>query len=150
MQAACKALPILSILSGLSRHFGKNYCYPSQQKILALLANRLGVFMSIASLNRHFRVIVESGFVKRTRRIRRDPIKGMMFLSTLYEISRKGYGLLARFRNGLGRKINGVKKSLRGESKKDVLDPEHPVFKPNGISYMQYLARGGKRPSVKK
>jgi hypothetical protein len=73
----------------------------------------------------------------------------MMFLSTLYEISRQGYGLLARFRNGLGRKINAAKQALRRKSKKDVPDPEHPIFKPNGISYMQYLDRGGKRPSIK-
>jgi hypothetical protein len=56
---------------------------------------------------------------------------------------------LARFRNGLGRKINAAKQALRRKSKKDVPDPEHPIFKPNGISYMQYLDRGGKRPSIK-
>lgn len=150
MQVATKALPVLSILSGLSRHFGKNYCYPSQNKLLALLAERLGVFMSIASLNRHLRVIVADGFIKRTRRIRRDPVKGLLFLSTLYEISRKGYGLMARFRNGVGKKIQGIKKSLRETSKNGALDPEQVICVPEGKSYAEYLAGGGKRPSIKK
>ena len=150
MQVAAKALPVLSIISGLSRHYGKNYCYPSQVKILALLAERLGVFMSIATLNRHLRVVVESGFIKRKRRIRRDRVKGMIFQSTLYEISRKGYGLLARFRNGVGKKIKGLKRSLRGESKKPSLDPEKPFLAPGGKSYKDWLAAGGKRPSIKK
>lgn len=150
MQVATKALPVLSILSGLSRHFGKNYCYPSQNKILALLAERLGVFMSIASLNRHLRVIVACGFIKRTRRIRRDPVKGLLFLSTLYEISRKGHGLLSRFRNGVGKKIQGIKKSLRERSKNGVQDPQQVIYVPEGKSYAEYLAGGGSRPSIRK
>lgn len=149
MQVATKALPILSIISGLSRHFGKNYCFPSQQKILELLAERLGVFMSIATLNRHFRVIVKSGFIKRTRRIRRDRVKGMMFLSTLYEISRKGYGLLARFRNGVGKKIKRLKRSLRVELKKGVSDLKGCFSAPAGKSYKDWLGEGGGRPSIK-
>ena len=149
MQCATKALPILSIISGLSRHFGKNYCYPSQNKILALLGQRLGVFMSIASLNRHLRVIVESGFIKRTRRIRRDPVRGMMFLSTLYEISRKGYGLLSRFRNGVGKKVRKLKDSLLEGSKKPSPDPARPFFTPGGKSILEYYDAGGKPPDFK-
>lgn len=96
MNTPTKTLPVLSLLFGLNQHFGKKYCYPSQLKLLGLLAERLSIEVSIATLNRHLRVIEDSGYLKRIRRIRRDPVVGMVFQSTIYVISRKGYKLLSR------------------------------------------------------
>jgi len=96
MQAALKGIPVLSIIQGLAKYHGKKYCYPSQLKILELLAGRMGIDVSIATLNRYLRVIEDIGWVRRIRRIKRDPVKGMMFLSTVYVITAKGYGLLTK------------------------------------------------------
>lgn len=94
MEAAIKGIPVLTIIRGLSEYHGKKYCYPSQKKILELLKNRIGIKISIATLNRYLRVVEDRGWVKRIRRIRRDPIKGMIFQSTLYIILKKGYRLM--------------------------------------------------------
>jgi len=97
MKPAMKCLPIVGLLNGLNTHHGKNYCFPSQLKIMELLENRMSISISIATLNRWLRVIEDAGYVKRTRRIRRDKKHGMMFKSTLYKITRRGYRLLASF-----------------------------------------------------
>uniref|UniRef100_A0A6H1Z7Q6 Uncharacterized protein n=1 Tax=viral metagenome TaxID=1070528 RepID=A0A6H1Z7Q6_9ZZZZ len=94
MEAVLKGIPVLSIIQGLSKHYGKKYCYPSQIKLLELLKSRVGIKISIATLNRYLRVIEDKGWLRRIRRIKRDPVKGMIFQSTIYIISRKGYWLL--------------------------------------------------------
>jgi len=96
MEAALKGIPVLSIIQGLAKYHGKKYCYPSQVKILELLKGRVGIEISIATLNRYLRVIEDKGWVRRIRRIKRDTVKGMMFLSTIYVITAKGYGLLTK------------------------------------------------------
>jgi len=97
MNTASKAMPILSLLFGLNKHFGKKYCFPSQLKVLGLLKERFPVEISIATLNRWLRVIEDDKYVRRIRRIRRDPVLGMVFQSTMYFITRKGYRLLNTF-----------------------------------------------------
>lgn len=94
MNTPTKAMPMLSLLFGLNVHFGKKYCFPSQLKLLGLLKEFRSVKMSIATLNRWLRVIEDEKYVKRIRRIRRDPVLGMVFQSTMYFITRKGYRLL--------------------------------------------------------
>ncbi len=94
MEAVIKGMPILSIIQGLSKYHGKKYCYPSQKKVLELLKNRLGIKISIATLNRYLRVIEDTGLLRRIRRLRRDDVKGMIFQSTIYIITYKGYTLL--------------------------------------------------------
>ena len=150
MQATAKALPILSIFEGLCRVYGKRYCYPSQVKILDLLADRLNMFISIATLNRYLRVIEDCGLIKRTRRITYDPVKGLMFRSTLYVIRGKGLKLLIRYGLAVYTKMKGLAESSRPESKKGV--PERQAYQdpPKGKSYRQYLKNGGKSPSIMK
>ena len=96
MQPASKGIPVLMILQGLSKYHGKKYCYPSQLKIMELLKARVNVQISIATLNRYLRVIEDQKWIRRIRRIKRDPVRGIMFQSTIYIISREGYRLLAR------------------------------------------------------
>ncbi|MBA7495711.1 hypothetical protein ES702_06300 [subsurface metagenome] len=97
MNTPAKAMPILSLLFGLNKHFRKKYCFPSQLKVLSLLKERFPVKISIATLNRWLRVMEDENYVKRQRRIRRDPVLGMVFQSTMYFITRKGYRLLNTF-----------------------------------------------------
>jgi len=94
MDASTRAIPLMGIMWGLSRHHGKKYCYPSQRKIMELLKKRFKIRISIATINRWLLVIEKNGYIKRTRRIRRDKKLGMVFQSTLYQITWKGYRLL--------------------------------------------------------
>jgi DNA-binding transcriptional ArsR family regulator len=94
MDASTRAIPLMGILYGLSKSYGKRYCFPSQKKILELLKARFKIGISIASINRWLRVIEDAGYIKRTRRIRRDKKLGMVFQSTLYTITWRGYRLL--------------------------------------------------------
>lgn len=96
MNAETKALPMLSVIHGLASHHGKKYCFPSQLKLMELVARRLGVFISIATLNRWLRVIEDAGYLRRIRRIRRDRKLGMVFQSTVYVLTWRGCNLLAR------------------------------------------------------
>ncbi len=88
--------------------YGKLYCYPSQKKLLNLLKEYQGEKKSIATINRWLRAIEDEGYIKRIRRIRRDPKLGMMFKSTMYSITAKGYQLLAK--GGLA--VWGILKAL--------------------------------------
>lgn len=96
MKVVPKALPVLCCLNMLMVHYQKFYCFPSQVWILKYLKSKLGFILSRRQLNRILRDIESSGLIKRTRRHRRDGVRGMLFKSTLYEISIRGYKLLYR------------------------------------------------------
>ncbi|MBA7651496.1 hypothetical protein ES703_59315 [subsurface metagenome] len=96
MGPSVKALPLVTLLFGLSNHHEKKYCFPSQLKIMELLWRRSGLKLSIATLNRWLRVIEDEKYIRRIRRIRRDPKLGIVFQSTVYVIGYRGYILLHR------------------------------------------------------
>ena len=96
MKLTRKALPLLTVLHGLNKHLGKAYCFPSQDKILELLVKFVSLKISRRQLNYDLRDLERSGVLRRTRRHRRTPKRGMEFRSTLYEISVLGYNLLVR------------------------------------------------------
>lgn len=96
MTPVAKALPLVALLFGLSSYHGKRYCFPAQRKILDLMWTRSALKISIATLNRWLRVVEDEGYLRRIRRIRRDPKLGMVFQSTVYVITYQGYMLLHR------------------------------------------------------
>jgi len=96
MKLTPKALPVLACLNMFMIHFKKYYCYPSQVRILRYLKDVAGLTVSRRQLNRILRDIQNGGLIKRTRRHRREKGRGMVFHSTLYEMSVKGYKLLYR------------------------------------------------------
>jgi len=97
MVSSQKAHPILLTLLKIQRKHHKDYSFPSQLHILALLGRYQQIRKSRSTLNRWLRVIEDSKFIIRRRRIRRDPVFGTVFSSTLYKISIKGYKMLSRF-----------------------------------------------------
>jgi len=134
MNCETRAFPVLSIIHGLSSYHGKKYCYPSQIKFLELLASRLRVFMSVATLNRWLRVIEDGGYLRRMRRIRRDRKLGTVFESTVYVLTWRGCNLLARYGVTVWGKIReaaaGVKKKFSpGSIPKKIEPPAGEVFR---------------------
>lgn len=97
MQANQKAHPLLLALVKIQRKYKKDYSFPSQDKIIELMGVRQGVKKSRATINRWLRVVEDSKYLIRRRRIKRHAQYGLVFKSTLYKITIKGYKLLARF-----------------------------------------------------
>lgn len=89
------AIPILATLNAMNKKHRKLYCFPSQLKIMELLVRFQGINIEIATLNRWLRDIEDNGLILRVRRIRRDKKRGMIFKSSLYEITARGYSALA-------------------------------------------------------
>lgn len=92
-----KAHPILLALLKVQQKYNNDYSWPSQQRLLELLDSRQGVKKSRATLNRWLRVIEDDKYILRRRRLKRHPLYGLLFKSTLYKITIKGYRLLHAF-----------------------------------------------------
>lgn len=91
---------ILYTLTGLAAHFGKGYCFPSQAKILALLAERAHRHMSRRTLNRHLRALESRGLIVRRRRHERRRPHGFVLRSTLYSFTAMTYALMRHVARG--------------------------------------------------
>ena len=117
MSPEARAVPVLCIINGLCGFYGKGYCYPSQRKILGLLAMRQNIKMSLSTLNRWLKQIEGLGYVERTRRIRRDKKLGTVFQSTLYKITYHGYVALARLGVRVWRQLKDIAERRSREHK---------------------------------
>lgn len=85
---------IITVLAGTANKYDKGYCFPSQDKILALLA-RYGRRMSRASLNCHLNQFIRMGWIERRRRHQRDGERGWVFRSTMYKLKARALKWLA-------------------------------------------------------
>jgi phosphoglycolate phosphatase-like HAD superfamily hydrolase len=100
---------ILGTLVGVSKTYGKKYCYPSQKTILRLLAKYHGFEFSRRTLNRDLKELEVNGFIKRLRRLTEKGIHAGRFSSTLYKFTHKAFKYLF----GLGKWVEGVFSSFR-------------------------------------
>lgn len=86
---------ILQQIASLAGHFGKSYCYPSQEEICKRVEAHHGRRISRRTINRHLATLELSGYIQRVRRHCAQPRKGMVFRSTLYMLTKKTHRLLA-------------------------------------------------------
>ena len=110
MDITRKAHPVLIVLLSIQRKYGKDYSFPSQKKLLSLLDTRLGVKRSRSTLNRWLRVMEDNKLSLRRKRVRRDPVHGLMFKSTLHKITIKGFYLLQAFGVDMSKEIAAYNK----------------------------------------
>lgn len=96
MRDQIKAEPLLRLIFQTCNHYKKHYCYPSQLTLMRWLEAYYEIKISIATLNRWLRACEDLGFISRSRRIKRDARRGMMFRSTMYFITMKGFHHLKR------------------------------------------------------
>lgn len=125
MKLSRKALPVLSVLNKLNTHFGKLYCFPSQEKLLELLQKFCSLSISRRQLNYDLKALCSHGIIRRTRRHRRTKKNGMEFHSTLYEISSLGYNLLVRS----GAITWGMLKGIQNRIKAGLAKKKNPCAK---------------------
>lgn len=104
---------ILTTLCGLCKIFHKMYCFPGQIKILEILDRRFSRKRSRSTLNRHLRRMEDDKLIIRIRRIRRDKVFGMVFNSTLYEITLKGYYVLRMLGVNVQKQISILKNVIK-------------------------------------
>lgn len=107
-----KAGIVLPLLHGLGKSFGKDYCYPSQKKILQLVKKRYGCHRCRRSLNYWLAAFTETGLLKRVRRHRNDGALGMIFQSTMYFITLKGYKFLRTLGINVFRDLKAIKSKM--------------------------------------
>lgn len=123
MQAIQKAHPLLITLLKIQRKYDKDYSWPSQLKLLELMDLRQGIKKSRATLNRWLRVIQDDKYLVRRRRVKKHPRYGLMFKSTLYKITIKGYRLLSRFGVDMSKEIARYEKWL------EEINPDYKAVK---------------------
>jgi len=87
---------ILATFGELCRRSGKGYCYPSQMTVLSLSRTFYGVERSRRTLNRHLKLLEESGYFQRVRRHRRGASGALILRSTLYKLKGKFYSYMGR------------------------------------------------------
>jgi hypothetical protein len=104
---------IINLLFGLSAHFGKMWCTPSQAKIVELLGRFHGRHMTRSTLNRHLGGLVRDGWLQRLRRHRHEPGRGFVMHSTCYTFTRRAIRCLAGLRKGL-RFLGAETRAARG------------------------------------
>lgn len=116
------AFPILCTINGINRKYGKNYCYPSQNRLLLLMKEFYQVKRSRATLNRWLRVMEDEGFIKRVRRHTKDKIRGYIFKSTLYSITHKGYLKLRATGVDVFKQLKEIREKMFIDRKKSAAD----------------------------
>lgn len=106
---------IISLLCGLGGYYKRRYVYPSQEWLLANLTKYYGRSMSRSTLCRHMAALERDGYLKRTKRHTYSPTLGILFRSTLYQITRKALRFAAAMANFVGL---GHKKSKHNKTNK--------------------------------
>lgn len=140
MEVIQKAHPILLTLVKIQRKYKKDYSWPAQLKLLELIKIYQGYKKSKATLNRWLRVIQDDKYLIRRRRVKKHPVYGLMFKSTLYKITIKGLRLLSRFGVDMSKEIAKYEKWLeeinpgRKKASRDKQIPPGGVEKINAIA----------------
>jgi hypothetical protein len=75
---------VMEVIAGLAGHYGKNHCYPTQEKLLELVQRFTGRVMSRRTLNRHLNALCTGQWLRRIRRHVRDKHRGFLLRSTCY------------------------------------------------------------------
>ena len=100
------SLPLLQTLYAVADRYGKLYCYPSQEKLLALLERHHGIKRSRRTLNRWLALLEEEGYFRRIRRLKRGADGGLVFQTTLYRLTKKTFRCLRKFGYSVRKLLN--------------------------------------------
>lgn len=105
----------LPVLLHIQRAHKKDYCFPAQLTILAKLKQYRYIEKSRATLNRGLRRLEDEGYLIRRRRIKRHPIHGIEFHSTLYMLPLKALYALRRMGLNVWNEIKDLLNKLRNK-----------------------------------
>jgi len=142
MHTNIKAGPVVLTLYKIMDKYKKDYCFPSQKKLLELLDIRQDIQQSRATLNRWLRVIEDAGYIVRRRRIKRHPLYGTVFKSTLYFMTLKGLHLLKRMGVPCRTLFDKVLNKIKGHFPSIKNAPRVPLDPAQGLEKLNALAGG--------
>lgn len=117
----------INVIGYLSKSSGKNYCYPSQEKILKLLERFYNVCIKRRQLNYILAHLEKENFIQRKRRLKKSKDGKIIFNTTLYWLKEKAWVQLSKVFNVIkrtGLKIKSLydrKKEKEKESMPDEL-----------------------------
>ena len=117
----------INVIGYLSKANGKNYCFPSQEKILKLLERFYNVSIKRRQLNYILAYLESEDFIQRKRRLKKGSDGKIIFNTTLYWLKQKAWVQLAKVYNVIkrtGLKIKSLydrKKEKEKESMPDEL-----------------------------
>ena len=117
----------INVIGYLSKSSGKNYCYPSQEKILKLLERFYNVAIKRRQLNYILAYLERENFIQRKRRLKKSKDGKIIFNTTLYWLKEKAWVQLSKVFNVItrtGLKIKSLydrKKEKEKESMPDEL-----------------------------
>jgi hypothetical protein len=86
----------LHVLTGLAVYYKRGYVFPSQDKILKLIAKRTGRKWSRSWLNEKIKELENEGYLTRQRRHKNDGTGKILLRSTLYILRAKFYEWIYR------------------------------------------------------
>lgn len=135
MDTVMKGVPILSTLWHTQNKYNKDYSWPSQETILSNMGKYQRIKKARATLNRWLRLLEDEKYLIRRRRIKKDPVLGLMFKSTLYKITIKGYRLLSSFGVDVSKEIAAYERWL---------EEIHPERKDKRLKKELAAAKGNK------
>ena len=141
---------ILVLLVNLARRTKRAYVWPSQEKILQVLADSFGIVMSRATLNRHMKALEAGGWFTRTRRHKKAPNGSLELHSTLYTLAREAFRLFAGAVDNSGEKLRSRDRNrvsyavsvLRQKNPKGEIQRKNPIE--TALSGLFSMTRNGK------
>lgn len=112
----------------LSKANGKSYCYPSQEKILKLLADFYQVVIKRRQLNYILAYLQAEGYIDRKRRLKASPDGKIIFNTTLYWLKRKSFEHIARIYGAIKRTGFQLFVKSSKKQKKEILPGESEQY----------------------
>lgn len=100
---------MLISLGRTAEKYGKHYCFPSQETILQNLRTNYSISISRRTLNYVLRYLEDKKLILRKRRVRRLPGGQWRQNTTLYTLTSRAWGYLARAWNSLKKLFRGFR-----------------------------------------
>jgi len=115
----------INVIGYLSKTSGKNYCYPSQKKILILLERFYNVCIKRRQLNYILAHLEKEEFISRKRRLKKGEDGKIIFNTTLYWLKEKAWVQLSKVFNVIkrtGLKIKSLYDRKKEKEKESIPD----------------------------
>ena len=102
-----------------SMHY-KNYCYPSQKKILKLLEKYYNIDIKRRQLNYVLAYLEREEFIDRKRRLKKSKEGKIVFNTTLYWLKKKAWCYIAKVYGAIKNTGFKLREALKKENKKKI------------------------------
>ena len=86
----------LQTIHALQKKYGKNYCFPSQKKIIDLLEKFHGVVVKRRQLNYILAYLEKEQFIDRKRRLKKNKDGKIVFNTTLYWLKKRAWVYMSK------------------------------------------------------